>query len=154
MPPETITKPREEAETPLIEIDTKEKLVDLVATLKKEKSFAMDLEHHNKHSYQGFTCLLQLSTRSTDYIVDVLTLRAHMDLLNEVTTDPAIMKVLHGANMDIVWLQKDFGVYVVNMFDTGQAARVLGFESFGLAYLLKRFCDVIADKQYQRADWR
>ena len=143
MPPETITKPREEAETPLIEIDTKEKLVELVATLKKEKSFAMDLEHHNKHSYQGFTCLLQLSTRTTDYLVDVLTLRAHMGLLNEVTT-----------NMDIVWLQKDFGVYVVNMFDTGQAARVLGFESFGLAYLLKRFCDVIADKQYQRADWR
>ena len=86
--------------------------------------------------------------------MDVLTLRAHMGLLNEVTTDPAIMKVLHGANMDIVWLQKDFGVYVVNMFDTGQAARVLGFESFGLAYLLKRFCDVIAAKQYQRADWR
>ena len=114
----------------------------------------MDLEHHNMHSYQGFTCLLQLSTRTTDYIVDVLTLRAHMGLLNEVTTDPAIMKVLHGANMDIVWLQKDFGVYVVNMFDTGQAARVLGFESFGLAYLLKRFCSVIADKQYQRADWR
>ena len=28
------------------------------------------------------------------------------------------------------------------MFDTGQAARVLGFESFGLAYLLKRFCGV------------
>ena len=42
----------------------------------------------------------------------------------------------------------------VNMFDTGQAARVLGFESFGLAYLLKRFCGVKANKEYQLADWR
>lgn len=40
------------------------------------------------------------------------------------------------------------------MFDSGQAARVLGFESFGLAYLLKRFCGVIANKEYQLADWR
>ena len=42
----------------------------------------------------------------------------------------------------------------VNLFDTGRAARVLGYESFGLAYLLKRFCNVIANKEYQRADWR
>ena len=27
--------------------------------------------------------------------------------------------------MDIVWLQRDFGLYIVNMFDTGQAARLL-----------------------------
>ena len=40
------------------------------------------------------------------------------------------------------------------MFDTGQAARVLCFESFSLAYLLKRYCNVQANKEYQRADWR
>ena len=39
-------------------------------------------------------------------------------------------QVLHGADSDIVWLQRDFGIYVVNMFDTGQAARVLGMASF------------------------
>lgn len=56
--------------------------------------------------------------------------------------------------MDIGWLQRDFGIYVVNMFDTGQAARVLNFEKYSLAYLLKMFCDVTANKQYQLADWR
>lgn len=35
------------------------------------------------------------------------------------------MKVLHGSDWDILWLQRDFGLYVVNMFDTGQAARAL-----------------------------
>ena len=151
MPPETITPPRPEAETPLVEVDTKEKLVSLVEELKKEPCIAIDLEHHNQHSYQGFTCLIQVSTRTTDYLVDVLVIREHVWLLNEVTSDPSIMKVLHGANQDILWLQKDFGVYVVNMFDTGQAARVLGFESFGLAYLLKRFCSVRANKEFQRS---
>ncbi len=56
--------------------------------------------------------------------------------------------------MDIEWLQRDFGIYVVNMFDTGQAARVLNFPRFSLAHLLKHYCDVDADKQYQLADWR
>jgi ribonuclease D len=31
-----------------------------------------------------------------------------------------ISQVLHGADRDIVWLQRDFGIYVCNMFDTGQ----------------------------------
>lgn len=64
------------------------------------------------------------------------------------------MKVLHGADMDIEWLQKDFGIYVVNMFDTGQASKFLQFPSSGLAYLLKEFCNVTANKEYQTADWR
>ena len=50
--------------------------------------------------------------------------------------------MLHGADSDIVWLQRDFGIYVTNLFDTGQAARVLGYPSAGLAYLLSRFCKV------------
>ena len=50
--------------------------------------------------------------------------QAEWDLLM-ATRDPAIVKVLHGANMDIHWLQRDLGLYVVNLFDTGQAARAL-----------------------------
>ncbi len=43
-----------------------------------------------------------------------------MQRLNRVFTDPNIVKVLHGADWDIQWLQRDFSIYVVNMFDTGQ----------------------------------
>jgi exosome complex exonuclease RRP6 len=50
--------------------------------------------------------------------------------------------------------QCDFGLYLVNMFDTGQAARVLAYPSCSLAYLLQRFCGVVADKRHQLADWR
>lgn len=27
---------------------------------------------------------------------------------------------MHGADRDILWLQRDFGIYICNMFDTGQ----------------------------------
>ena len=58
--PETVTKPRNENATPLIVVDTEEGMKSLVDELKKEQSIAVDLEHHNFRSYQGFTCLLQV----------------------------------------------------------------------------------------------
>ena len=97
---------------------------------------------------------MQLSTRTKDYIIDTLALRDNLHELNEIFTNPQVVKVLHGADMDIQWLQKDFGLYIVNMFDTGQASRFLKFPSISLAYLLKEYCKVIANKEYQTADWR
>ena len=63
-------------------------------------------------------------------------------------------QVFHGADKDIEWLQRDFGLYIVNMFDTGQAARVLNEARYSLAYLLHKYCQVEAQKQFQLADWR
>ena len=63
-------------------------------------------------------------------------------------------QILHGSKCDIDWLQRDLALYVVNMFDTGEAAKSIGLPRHGLAYLLKTFCDVEADKKYQLADWR
>lgn len=65
-----------------------------------------------------------------------------------------VFKVLHGADSDVEWLQKDFGLYLVNMFDTHQAARLLNLGKHSLDHLLKLYCNVDADKQYQLADWR
>ena len=80
---------------------------------------------------------MQISTRFQDFILDVIKLRSLVgDALRGVFDDPKKQKVLHGADMDIQWLQRDFNLYIVNMFDTGQAARVLQFKGFGLAYLL------------------
>lgn len=55
--------------------------------------------------------------------------------------DASIIKVLHGANSDVMWLQKDFGLFLVNMMDTGQAAMILDLPR-GLAGLLQHFCQV------------
>jgi len=63
-------------------------------------------------------------------------------------------QVLHGAHMDIVWLQRDLGLYIVGLFDTHHASRVLGYAGGSLAFLLKKFVDFDAQKQYQTADWR
>ncbi|GBM57592.1 Exosome component 10 [Araneus ventricosus] len=141
-------------ETPLVIVKTEEQLKKMCDELSKVNEIAVDLEHHSYRSFQGFTCLMQISTRETDYIVDALELRSEMYILNEVFTNPKIVKVLHGADMDVLWLQRDFGIYIVNLFDTGQAARVLHFAHLSLAYLLKHYCRFDVDKRFQLADWR
>lgn len=81
--------------------------------------------------------------------------------------------MLHGAESDIIWLQQDFNLYIVNMFDTYHASKLLGTVSFthhiylllltvlnldfprhGLAHLLEMYCDFTPDKRFQLADWR
>ena len=69
---------------------------------------------------------MQVSSRFKDFVVDTIKLREFIaEELLAVFDDHSKVKVLHGADSDIGWLQRDFGIYVVNMFDTGQAARVL-----------------------------
>ncbi len=56
--------------------------------------------------------------------------------------------------MDIIWLQRDLGLYVVGLFDTFHACEIIEFPKKSLAFLLKRYADFDADKKYQTADWR
>uniref|UniRef100_A0A3Q4GGP4 Exosome complex component 10 n=1 Tax=Neolamprologus brichardi TaxID=32507 RepID=A0A3Q4GGP4_NEOBR len=142
------------AETKLSFVDTLEDLVALNEKLCKLSEFAVDLEHHSYRSFLGLTCLMQISTREEDFIIDTLELRSEMYILNEAFTDPSIVKVFHGADSDIEWLQRDFGLYVVNLFDTHQASRALNLARHSLDHLLKHFCNVDSDKRYQLADWR
>jgi len=131
-----------------------EDLKTVVEELKLTSEIAVDLEHHSYRSYLGITCLMQISTREKDYIIDTIALRSDLHILNEVFTDPKILKVFHGSNMDIIWLQRDFGLYVVNMFDTYIASKSLELSRGSLKYLLEHYCGVDVSKQHQLADWR
>ena len=107
-------------DTPFTYVNTEELLEEMRVKLCKATEIAIDLEHHSTRTYLGITCLMQISTREEDFIVDTLALQKQLgDALRGIFDDPRIVKVLHGADRDIEWLQRDFGLYIVNMFDTG-----------------------------------
>ena len=81
------------AEAELVLVERPEQLKKMVQALKKESRIAVDLEHHWYRSFQGFTSLIQISTGSTDFIVDPFPLFRELTLLNEVFADPNIIKV-------------------------------------------------------------
>ncbi len=73
---------------------------------------------------------------------------------NQLSPRPCVRaQVLHGATNDVLWLQRDFRLYLVNVFDTERAAVLLRQPS-SLAALLQRLCGVETDKRLQHADWR
>lgn len=81
--------------------------------------------------------------------------RSNLHTLNEAFANPNIVKVLHGADRDIIWLQRDFGVYIVNLFDTYHASRAINrLSGHSLASLLKEYTTFLPEKKYQLADWR
>ena len=142
-------------------IDTSEALAELKTTLEsgepEVREIAIDLEAHSYRSFSGMICLIQISTKGgKDYLIDPFPIWDLIhDALAPTLANSNVVKVFHGADSDVAWLQRDFGIYVVNLFDTGRAARALRFPSAGFAYLLEHYVkDVKTDKSHQLSDWR
>ncbi|PHH76061.1 hypothetical protein CDD82_4149 [Ophiocordyceps australis] len=141
--------------TSAIWVDTYDGVLNMLQELQTAAEIAVDLEHHDYRTYNGLVCLMQISTRQKDWIIDTLQPWRHkLEILNKVFADPSIVKVFHGAYMDMVWLQRDLGLYVNGLFDTFFACELLAYPSKSLAFLLSKFVDFDADKKYQLADWR
>lgn len=136
-------------------VSTVDEFEEMLARLKASPIIAVDVEAHNELSFQGYTCLLQLSTPDFDWAADPLALRGSLARLNEVFCDPGIVKVLHGGDSDVKWLQRDFGLYFVNLLDTFALSRLVAPESasHSFASLLYRHLGFVVDKRFQRADW-
>eukprot|EP00850_Spirogloea_muscicola_P020421 SM000215S06727 [mRNA] locus=s215:111800:118939:- [translate_table: standard] len=128
-------------------------LEDLVVLLAQQREIGVDTEQHSLHSYRGYTALLQISIPGWDFLVDTICLHDLIPLLRPIFADPRITKVFHGADNDVLWLQRDFQIYVVNLFDTARACDVLGKPQRSLAYLLPQYCGINTEKRYQKSDW-
>jgi ribonuclease D len=137
---------------PVEVITSRESLVRLAGRLAAEPLIAVDLEADSLHHYQEKVCLLQIATPHETVLVDPLALSALTPLV-PVMADPAIRKVMHGADYDIRSLFRDFGIEVANLFDTMIACQFLGEPAVGLAAVLKKRFDAELDKRYQKADW-
>lgn len=51
-------------------------------------------QHNSYRSFLGLTCLIQISTRKNDYIIDPFPIWNEVWILNEPFTNPNILKVL------------------------------------------------------------
>ena len=133
-------------------ITTSGGLANLVQTLARESIIAVDTESNGLHAYREQVCLIQFSTQAHDYLVDPFELD-NLSLLGEIFENPAIEKVFHAADYDILCLKRDFGFRFANLFDTMLAARILGKKTLGLGSLIEAEFGVVLDKRFQRADW-
>jgi len=113
---------------------------------------ALDTESNSLFAYHERVCLVQLSTRDRDYIIDPLSVD-DMSPLETLLADPAIEIIFHAAEYDVMTLKRDFDFTFSNIFDTMLAARICGWGAVGLGNILAEHFDVQVNKSYQRADW-
>ena len=81
----------------------------MLEELRSAKEIAVDLEHHDARSYVGLVCLMQISTRERDWIVDTLKpWRRKLECLNEVFADPNILKAWNTRNLSNLVIANKF----------------------------------------------
>src|SRR5258708_2143780 len=96
--------------------------------LAKESAIAVDTESDSLYSYFGKVCLVQVSRREADYIVNPLSM-SEIKSLGLLFANPQIEKILHAAEYDILCLKRDHQFSFNNIFDTMIAARILGWKN-------------------------
>lgn len=129
-----------------------DELQHLVEKLLIEPIIAVDTESNSLFAYQEQVCLIQFSTRKSDFLVDPLALQ-DLEILAPVFSEPGIEKVFHAAEYDLICLYRDFGFEFSNLFDTMVASRILGRDAVGLGSILNAEFGVNLDKRFQRANW-
>ncbi|HUM72357.1 MAG TPA: ribonuclease D, partial [Chloroflexota bacterium] len=125
---------------------------ECLARLQTELRFGIDLEANSMYAYRERVCLIQITIPAQDYIVDP-TAVTNLDGLGQLLANPAIEKIFHAAEYDLMLLKRQYQWQCANLFDTMWAARILGYERYGLGNLLQELYGVEQNKKYQKANW-
>ena len=154
-------------------VDTGDKMTQCVETLNNSQitELAFDVEAYNANRYKQATCLLQLTTNLyQEYVIDVLApgVWDKVSSLKNIFANKDIVKVGHAiSGIDVPCLHRDFGIFIVNAFDTQEAATKLGLKNQLSLIKLCRYYKLGLDERdeendkhlklkelYQNCDWR
>lgn len=114
---------------------------------------ALDTEFVRERTYYPKLCLIQAACASGIVLVDALAL-PDGGALTRAIRDPARAKVLHAARQDIEALLPLTAAPPAPVFDTQQAASLLGFPAqVGYAELVRQVLGVALEKGHARTDW-
>jgi ribonuclease D len=133
-------------------IDTPEALRELAQTLRAEPLLGVDTEAAGYHRYFDRLSLLQVSSRTANWLVDPFAIE-DLSPLKAVMEDPSIEKIFHDADYDLRILDRDAGMGISGLFDTQIAAAFLGERSLGLGTIVEKHLGIKLPKEFQRADW-
>ena len=110
----------------------------------------LDLEADSLHRHREKLCLIQYADAEGGVIIDPLAIE-DMKLFTLWLQEADVW--MHGADYDMSLLQTAYGVLPHMILDTQIAARLLGFQQFGLAALVEHYYGIVLSKKNQRANW-
>lgn len=132
-------------------VDTPQALDAALEEWRREPALGMDTESNSFFAYRERTCLLQVSSRDADWIVDPFAV--DLTPMAPLFADPAVEKIFHASELDVVSLRRDYGIQMNGLFDTLVAAKAVGRRKVGLASLVEESLGIKLSKDEQRSDW-
>jgi ribonuclease D len=132
-------------------INEPSKLSDLTQKLYSASVVAIDMEADSFHHYYPKVCLIQISFKGENFVIDPLAKLDLSDFLKELATKSLIF---HDSGYDLRMMRQCFEFEPSGeIFDTMLAGKLLGAESISLAGMLQTFMGITITKGSQKADW-
>ncbi|MEK7483006.1 MAG: HRDC domain-containing protein [Planctomycetota bacterium] len=127
-------------------------LRDHLPALLNASELGIDCESDSFYSYHEKVCFLQISTIEALYILDCLKFSSLTEL-KPLFSNPNVPKYIHGADFDIISLNRDYHLSIYGLFDTMVASQVLNCTAVGLGAQVKNYFGVNLDKSLTTSPW-
>jgi ribonuclease D len=136
-------------------IHTNDQLKNFYLKCQKDKIVGVDTEFHRVNTYYPKLCLIQLSNKNQEIIIDPLKTQVDESLLRKIFFSKNILKVFHAAHQDLEILFNIFNKIPTNVVDTQICMTLIGYpHSIGYANAVNHLLNIQIDKTHQFIDWR
>lgn len=138
---------------PVRRVENPQALEEAIACWSQAPSLGVDTEANSFHAYRERLCLLQVADGTDDWLVDPIALGGELRRIAPLFANPAIPKIFHAAEYDLMLLRKELGIELRGLFDTQVASTLLKRKQTGLAAVLLEMYGLDVSKKEQRSDW-
>jgi ribonuclease D len=130
----------------------------VVAALERAPWVALDTESNSMFVYRERMCLLQLNCGGSLFVIDGLALATSAPSTALDSLKPQLERrdrplYLHGGEYDVAVFRRDFGIQLAGVWDTQQAASLLGYDKTGYGAVVERSLGLVLDKAWTHYDW-
>ena len=132
-------------------VDSDNHIDDVRVAIRPHPVIGVDAERASGFRYGQDAYLIQLIAENVAFLVDPVNLsdESISALAEEINQKEW---VLHSATQDLPCLNA-LGFYPKSIFDTEVAAKLAGFERFGLAAIVEQILGIELKKEHSAADW-
>ena len=135
-------------------IERAEDLPRLAAAIVAAPWVALDTESNSMFVYRERVCLLQLNAGGEIAVVDTLAIPREAVTAALGPALAAAKRIwLHGGEYDVACMKRDFSIALANIYDTQQAASLLGYEATGYGAVVERLAGVRLNKSHTQYNW-
>ena len=137
-------------------IDSMGGMAEVAAALAASDWHAIDTESNSMYVYRERVCLVQVNAGGHLFVIDPLALPPGPEALAPLKAaleDPSKITWLHGGEYDVACLRRDYQIQMRAVWDTQQAASMLGWDKTGYGAVVERVTGVALAKGHADYDW-